>query len=70
MRNIETTKTYIEPDDKKRFLQLLNLNNINAKRAAELLGISEAYLSLILNGKRPLTDKIRKKIFFHFVYKF
>ena len=37
-------------------------NNLSHSKFAKLCGISPSYLSLILSGKRRLTDEVKQKI--------
>ena len=57
------TKSYLYFDEgeRKLFNVWLAQNNMSQEEAAKRLHVSETYLSLVLNGKRVLTDKMIDK---------
>ncbi len=49
--------------DLSRILEQLRILDDKKKKVAKTIGITDVYLSYILNGKRPLTDSVRRKLF-------
>ena len=47
---------YLEEEDKKAFKDLLKANEMTQAEFARRVGMSKAYLSDILNGKRSCPD--------------
>ena len=58
MRRIVKIYYYFDEEDKKAFKDLLKANEITQEQFAKIIGISNAYLSAILNGKRSCPDVI------------
>ena len=58
------TKSYLYFDEKerKRFNVWLIQNNTSQEEVAKRIKVSETYLSLVLSGKRCLTDKMIDKL--------
>lgn len=49
--------------DLKRIVEKLKILDDKKKKVARTIGITDVYLSYILNGRRPLTDKMKVKLF-------
>ncbi len=49
--------------DLKRIVEKLKILDDKKKKVARTIGITDVYLSYILNGRRPLTDKMKAKLF-------
>ncbi len=49
--------------DLERIIKKLKILDDKKKKVARTIGITDVYLSYILNGRRPLTDKIKVKLF-------
>lgn len=49
--------------DLKRIVSKLRILDDKKKKVARTIGITDVYLSYILNGRRPLTDKMKIKLF-------
>lgn len=53
---------FFERTDKKRIKKLLKAKKIKQNDIANLLGLSVANFSLILNGKRAITPELLEKL--------
>lgn len=53
---------FCEKKDRKRFDKWLKEKSFKQKDVANILEISNSYLTLVLNGKRALTKKMVKKL--------
>ena len=51
---------YFDEKDRKRFRVWLIQENLDQNEVAKRLNVSTTYFSLVLTGKRVLTDKIIK----------
>ncbi len=49
--------------DLQRIVEKLKIVDDKKKKVARTIGITDVYLSYILNGRRPLTDKMKAKLF-------
>lgn len=49
--------------DLKRIVEKLKILDDKKKKVARTIGITDVYLSYILNGRRPLTEKMKAKLF-------
>ena len=49
---------YFEEEDKKALMDLLKANELSCEDFARKIGISPAYFSLILNGKRAVPENL------------
>ncbi|PVX50768.1 hypothetical protein C7377_1084 [Balneicella halophila] len=49
--------------DLERIVEKLKILDDKKKKVARTIGITDVYLSYILNGRRPLTDKMKVKLF-------
>lgn len=70
MKTINKIKKFLEPQDKNDFKWHLVMQRLEIADAAEALGISEVYLYAILDGRRPLTEKLERKFESALGYKF
>lgn len=52
-----------QQQDLERVLEKLKILDDKKKKVAKTIGITDVYLSYILNGRRPLTDKMKSKLF-------
>lgn len=52
-----------QQQDLERVLEKLKILDDKKKKVAKTIGITDVYLSYILNGRRPLTDKMKGKLF-------
>ena len=50
-------------DDLTRIKERLRILDDKKKKVAKIIGITDVYLSYILNGKRPLTNNVKDKLF-------
>lgn len=50
-------------DDLYRIKERLRILDDKKKKVAKIIGVTDVYLSYILNGKRPLTTNVRDKLF-------
>ncbi|MFA8433445.1 MAG: hypothetical protein ACEPOZ_02915 [Marinifilaceae bacterium] len=50
-------------DDLARIKERLRILDDKKKKVAKIIGITDVYLSYILNGKRPLTSNVKNKLF-------
>jgi len=50
-------------EDLQRIKERLRILDDKKKKVAKVIGITDVYLSYILNGKRPLTSNVRNKLF-------
>jgi len=50
-------------DDLARIKERLRILDDKKKKVAKIIGITDVYLSYILNGKRPLTSYVKTKLF-------
>lgn len=64
MKLITKTKTYLyfTPESKKNFMKWLVDQEITLGKIADMLDISSTYLSLVLNGQREVTMKLKEKL--------
>ena len=64
MKQITITKTYayFGEEDLKNFKKWLIEKGLTFGEVADKVDISWTYLSLIINGKRPLTKKFKDKL--------
>ncbi len=49
--------------DLARIVEKLRILDDKKKKVARTIGITDVYLSYILNGKRPLTSNVKRKLF-------
>ena len=52
------TSYFFETKDYKEFKKWVIDNDMNMRDVAEKMGVSEAYLSAIIRGKRNITPKV------------
>lgn len=52
-----------QQQDLERVLEKLKILDDKKKKVAKTIGITDVYLSYILNGRRPLTSKMKNKLF-------
>ncbi len=52
-----------QKQDLERIIKKLKILDDKKKKVAKTIGITDVYLSYILNGRRRLTDKIKAKLF-------
>ena len=61
---------FFDEEDKKALMDLLKANELSCEDFAKKIGISPAYFSLILNGKRAVPEDLhafyRQNIFPHY----
>ncbi|WP_372752084.1 helix-turn-helix domain-containing protein [Labilibaculum sp.] len=50
-------------NDLVRIKDRLRILDDKKKKVAKIIGITDVYLSYILNGKRPLTTTVKSKLF-------
>ncbi|MCT4604419.1 MAG: helix-turn-helix transcriptional regulator [Marinifilum sp.] len=50
-------------NDLVRIKERLRILDDKKKKVAKIIGITDVYLSYILNGKRPLTANVKSKLF-------
>lgn len=58
MRVVVKKTYYFDENDKKKFKIWLIQNSLTYTKIAESLGVSVSYLNQIINGTKPLNDKI------------
>ena len=63
MKEKQITKTYLyfDADSKKKFQKFLIEKDITLGEAADLLNVSSTYLSLVLNGQREVTNRLKEQ---------
>ena len=61
MRVVSKKYYYFEEEDKGLFTDFLLENHTKMNDFATLCGITLAYLSLVINGKRAITPSLMKK---------
>lgn len=63
MKEKQITKTYLyfDPDSKKSFQKFLIEKDLTLGEAADLLNVSSTYLSLVLNGQREVTNRLKEQ---------
>lgn len=52
-------------EDLKRIIRKIKREDLKKKKIAKDIGITDVYLSYMLNGKRPLTKNMKEKLFNH-----
>lgn len=63
MKTINKTTMYVDAEERKKMvLYFASIDIYSYTQLSSLLGISLTYMSLIMNGKRPITEKIMKKL--------
>lgn len=64
MKEKKITKTYLyfDPDSKKSFQKFLIEKDLTLGEAADLLNVSSTYLSLVLNGQREVTNRLKEQL--------
>ena len=63
MKKITKTTMYVDAEERKKMvLYFASIDIYSYNQLSSLLGISLTYMSLIMNGKRPITEKIMKKL--------
>lgn len=63
MKEKQITKTYLyfDADSKKSFQKFLIEKDLTLGEAADLLNVSSTYLSLVLNGQREVTNRLKEQ---------
>lgn len=50
-------------EDLKRIIRKIKRDDVKKKKIAKDIGITDVYLSYMLNSKRPLTKNMKEKLF-------
>lgn len=50
-------------NDLTRIKDRLKILDDKKKKVAKIIGVTDVYLSYVLNGRRPLTPKVKSKLF-------
>ena len=62
MKEVITRKLYCNEYDKKLFILYCKNWNTSLRELAKEFGVSASYLSAVLNGKKPVTDNLKKEL--------
>lgn len=62
MKVVETKKYYLDIEDKKKVKKWLIDNEMTLVGLADKLEISLSYVGLLMNGQRPINEKIFTKL--------
>ena len=62
MKEVISRKLYCDEYDKKLFILYCKNWNISLRELAKEFGVSASYLSAVLNGKKPVTDYLKKEL--------
>ncbi len=52
-----------QQNDLERIKERLRILDDKKKKIAKIIGVTDVYLSYILNGRRPLTANVKAKLF-------
>lgn len=59
MKIVTKKALFLEKEEKEEFIRVLKAKNIQLKDLAKEYNCSLTYVSLMLNGERPITDKFK-----------
>ena len=63
MKTINKTYMYVDAEERKKMvLYFASIDIYTYAQLSSELGISLQYMSLIMNGKRPITENIKKQL--------
>ena len=62
MKEIIFRKLYCDEQDRKIFIQYCKSWNCSLRELAKDFDVSASYLSSVINGKKPITDKLKKHL--------
>ena len=62
MKEVIIRKLYCDEYDRKLFVLYCKNWNTSLRELAKEFDVSASYLSAVLNGKKPVTDKLKKEL--------